>query len=131
MNDAVEGMELRRFRDEAGGLLVDLPRLPLPDADTPAPPRFLPTWDATLLVHCRRTLILPEEHRAKVFHTRTPQSVPTFMLDGAVAGRWRYERGRVSLEPFGRARQGRARAAGRRGRAAGRLPRVTVSGGGE
>ena len=102
VNDAVEGMELRRFRDEAGGLLVDLPRLPLPDADTPAPPRFLPTWDATLLVHCRRTLILPEEHRAKVFHTRTPQSVPTFMLDGAVAGRWRYERGRVSLEPFGR-----------------------------
>ena len=102
VNDIVEGMELRRFRDEAGGLLVDLPRLPLPDADTPAPPRFLPTWDATLLVHCRRTLILPEEHRPKVFHTRTPQSVPTFMVDGAVAGKWRYERGRVSLEPFGR-----------------------------
>jgi len=102
VNDAVEGMELRRFRDEAGGLLIDLPRLPLPDADTPAPPRFLPTWDAILLVHCRRALILPEEHRPKVFHTRTPQSVPTFMVDGAVAGKWRYERGRVSLEPFGR-----------------------------
>ena len=85
-----------------GRAAVDLPRLPLPDADTPAPPRFLPTWDATLLVHCRRTLILPEEHRPKVFHTRTPQSVPTFMVDGAVAGKWRYERGRVSLEPFGR-----------------------------
>ena len=102
VNDAVDGMELRRFRDEAGGLLLDLPRMPLPDPDTPAPPRFLPTWDATLLVHCRRTLILPEEHRPKVFHTKTPQSVPTFMVDGAVAGKWRYERGRVSLEPFGR-----------------------------
>ena len=39
--------------------LVDLPRLALPDPDTPAPPRFLPTWDATLLVHARRTGILP------------------------------------------------------------------------
>jgi winged helix DNA-binding protein len=102
VNQAVEHMELRRFRDERGGLLVDLPRLPLPDAETPAPPRFLPTWDATLLVHCRRALILPEEHRPKVFHTRTPQSVPTFTVDGAVAGKWRYERGRVALEPFGR-----------------------------
>ncbi len=102
VNDAVEGMELRRFRDERGGALVDLPRLPLPDAGTPAPPRFLPTWDATLLVHCRRTLILPEEHRPKVFHTRTPQSTPTFTVDGAVAGRWRHEGGRVSLDPFGR-----------------------------
>jgi len=106
VNGAVETMELRRFRDEAGGLLVDLPRLPLPDADTLAPPRFLPTWDATLLVHCRRTLILPEEHRPKVFHTRTPQSTPTFTIDGAVAGKWRHQRGGVSLEPFERIAKG-------------------------
>ena len=100
VNDAVERLELRRFRDEAGGPLVDLPRLALPAADTPAPVRFLPTWDATLLVHCRRALILPEELRPKVFHTKTPQSVPTFLVDGAVAGTWRHERGRVELRPF-------------------------------
>jgi hypothetical protein len=59
---ALEGMELRRFRGEDGKELVDLPRAPLPDPDTPAPPRFLPVWDAKLLVHARRTQILPEEH---------------------------------------------------------------------
>jgi hypothetical protein len=100
VNDAVERLELRRFRDEAGGVLIDLPRLALPAADTPAPVRFLPTWDATLLVHCRRALILPEELRPKVFHTKTPQSVPTFLVDGAVAGTWRHERGRVELRPL-------------------------------
>ena len=100
VNDAVERLELRRFRDEAGGPLVDLPRLALPAADTPATVRFLPTWDATLLVHCRRALILPEELRPKVFHTKTPQSVPTFLVDGAVAGTWRHERGRVELRPL-------------------------------
>jgi hypothetical protein len=98
----IAGMTLRTFRDEGGGELLDLPRAPLPEAETPAPPRFLPTWDATLLVHARRTGILPEEHRPKVFSTRTPQSVPTFLLDGRVAGTWRYEREKVKLEPFGR-----------------------------
>jgi hypothetical protein len=95
-------MTLRRFRSEDGEELLDLPRAPLPGPDTPAPPRFLPVWDATLLVHARRTGILPEEHRAKVFSTRTPQSVNTFLVDGTVAGTWRYEKGRIKLQPFGR-----------------------------
>jgi hypothetical protein len=102
VDEALEGLALRRFRDASGAPLVDLPRLPLPDADTPAPPRFLPTWDATLLAHCRRTQILPERHRAKIFHTKTPHSLPTFTIDGAVAGTWRHERGRVKLEPLER-----------------------------
>jgi winged helix DNA-binding protein len=94
----LERLELRRF----DGGLVDLPRAPLPDPDTPAPPRFLPTWDATLLVHARRTGILPEEHRPKIFGIKTPQSFPTFLVDGQVAGTWRYEKGRIDLTPFGR-----------------------------
>jgi Winged helix DNA-binding domain len=98
----LERLRLRLFRDEQGKELVDLPRAPLPDADTPAPPRFLPVWDATLLVHARRTQILPEEHRAKVFNIKTPNSVNTFLLDGQVAGAWRYEQGRIAIEPFGR-----------------------------
>ncbi len=96
----LERMELRRFSDERGAELLDLPRAPLPHPDTPAPVRFLPTWDATLLVHARRTQILPETYRPKVFATRTPQSVPTFTIDGQVAGTWRFERGGVRTTSF-------------------------------
>jgi Winged helix DNA-binding domain len=98
----VERMRLRRFRDEAGRELLDLPRAPLPDPETPAPVRFLPVWDATLLVHARRTGILPEAHRKRVFNVRTPHSVNTFLVDGAVAGTWRFEKGRIELSPFAR-----------------------------
>ena len=98
----LERIELRRFQTEDGTELFDLPRAPLPDRETPAPVRFLPTWDATLLVHARRTGILPEEHRPKVFNARTPQSVSTFLVDGRVAGTWSYEKGKVKTKPFGR-----------------------------
>jgi hypothetical protein len=96
----LERLSLRRFRTEDGQELVDLPRAPLPDADTPAPVRFLPTWDAMLLVHARRKAILPEEHRPFVFNTKMPQSVGTFLVDGSVAGTWKYKDGRVMVEPF-------------------------------
>jgi len=91
---------LRRFRDEAGGALVDVPDAPLPDPATPAPVRFLPTFDATLLVHARRTQVLPEAYRSRVFATTMPRSVPTFLVDGQVAGTWRYGGGRVVTTPF-------------------------------
>jgi hypothetical protein len=95
-------LPLRRFRSEAGEELLDLRRAPLPDPETPAPVRFLPTWDATLLAHARRAGILPEEYRPLVFNTKMPQSVGTFLVDGTVAGTWLYDAGRVRLEPFRR-----------------------------
>jgi hypothetical protein len=98
----VQRLKLRRFRDERGAELVDLPGAPLPDPDTPAPVRFLPTWDANLLVHARRTQILPERYRSLIFSTKNPQSIGTFLVDGAVAGGWTYEMGRVRLWPFAR-----------------------------
>jgi Winged helix DNA-binding domain len=97
-----EKLSLRRFRAEDGAELLDLPRAPLPDPETPAPPRFLPAWDATLLAHARRTQILPEKHRPKVFNTATPYSLSTFLVDRQVAGSWKIERGKVTLQPFGR-----------------------------
>lgn len=104
LKPAAERLELRTFRDEEGKLLLDVPRAPLPDAATPAPARFLPTWDANLLVHARRTQILPERFRPLVFSTKTPHSFNTFLVDGAVAGRWRAERvsrrATLVLEPF-------------------------------
>ena len=81
-------------------MLLDLSRQPIPEPRIPAPVRFLPTWDATLLAHARRTQILPEEHRGVVFNTKNPQSVATFVVNGAVAGSWRQEGTKVALDPF-------------------------------
>ena len=106
---ALERLRLRRFRDEAGGELLDLPRAPLPPADTPAPVRFLPTWDAVLLVHVRRAGVLPEEYRPRIFPTTMPQSIGTFLVDGAVAGTWRYDDGRVRWEAFAKLDRSAAR----------------------
>ena len=100
MRDVADRLELRSFRDESGGLLLDLPGAPLPDPETTAPPRFLAVWDAALLVHARRTLILPEELRPQIFNTKTPHSHNTFLLDGQVAGTWRHEDGEISLTPL-------------------------------
>jgi hypothetical protein len=99
---ALERLELRRFRAEDGTELLDLPRAPRPAGDTPAPPRLIPHWDATLLVHARRTQILREDDRARIFSTKTPHSFATFLVDGQVAGIWREEGGQVVLEPFRR-----------------------------
>jgi hypothetical protein len=102
VSEALARLNLRRFRDESGRELVDVPRAPLPHPDTPAPVRFLPTWDATLLVHARRTGILPEALRPRIFTSKTPHSLGTFLVDGAVAGTWRPERGRIVTKAFGR-----------------------------
>lgn len=92
MKDAAQRMTLRRFRDEEGRELLDLPRAQMPAASTPAPIRFLPWFDATLLTHCRRARILPEEYRPLVFSIKVPQSIGTILVDGSVAGSWRVER---------------------------------------
>ncbi len=97
---AAEGLDLVRFRDEDGRELVDLPGQPLPDPDAPAPARFLPHWDANLLVHARRTGLLPEPYRPKVFSTKNPFSVGTYLVDGFVAGAWSLRDGRIELEPY-------------------------------
>jgi hypothetical protein len=97
---ALERVELRTFRDEQGRELVDLPRAPLPHPETPAPPRFIPVWEPMLLVHARRTGALPEEFRPILFTSKLPASMSTFLLDGVVAGAWRYEQGRIELQPF-------------------------------
>ena len=91
---------LRRFRDEFGQELLDLPRAPLPGPNVPAPVRLLPKWDNALLAFKDRTRILPEEFRKTVIRMNGDVA-PTFLVDGIVAGTWRIEDGRVVTEPFG------------------------------
>jgi Winged helix DNA-binding domain len=97
---ALDALEpLRRFRDEQGRELLDVPRASLPDPDTPAPVRFLPKWDNVLLAFGDRTRVLPEEYRQRVI-AMNGDVAQTFLVDGFVAGTWRVDEGRVVPEPF-------------------------------
>ena len=91
---------LRTYRAQPRGELLDLPDATLPDPDTTAPVRFLPHWDANLLVHARRTGLLPEEHRPKVFSTKNPFSVGVYLVDGRARGSWSFVDGRVRLDEW-------------------------------
>jgi hypothetical protein len=97
---ALEALEpLRRFRNENGRELLDLPRAPLPPAETPAPVRFLPKWDNVLLSFADRRRVISDEHRREVIG-KNGDVAATFLVDGFVAGIWRTEVGRVRVEPF-------------------------------
>ena len=94
---------LSTFRDERGKELFDVPDAPMPDPDTPAPPRFLPEFDNLILSHADRTRFIAEEYR-KALASRNGMVPAAFLIDGFVQGTWRSERsrGKASLEirPF-------------------------------
>jgi hypothetical protein len=99
LDRGLERLVLRRFADTLGRELLDLPRAPLPPADTAAPPRFLPRWDNLLIAHDVRTRVVADDHRAAVVG-RNGDIDETFLVDGFVAGQWSLEGGRVRLRPF-------------------------------
>ncbi len=95
LRPAAEALTLRPFQDESSTELLDLPDAPLPDEDAPAPVRLLPHWDANLLVHARRTGLLPETYRTTLFNTKRPFSAGVVLVDGRVVGEWSIRDGHV------------------------------------
>jgi hypothetical protein len=91
------------FRDESGKELFDVPDAPMPDPDTPAPPRFLPAFDNLILSHADRTRVIAEEYR-KAIASKNGMVPASVLNDGFVRGTWKTERsrGKASLEikPF-------------------------------
>jgi len=79
------------FHDEAGRELFDLPDAPRPDPETPAPVRFLPEYDNTLLSHADRTRIVSDEDRKQLFFGGGVLS-STILVDGFVHGIWKIAR---------------------------------------
>jgi hypothetical protein len=74
--------------------------LSVADADPPAevPPRLVGHWDAYLLGYKSRDLVLDRSYARKVQAGGFVQ--PAVLVDGRVAGTWRIDRRRLTLEPF-------------------------------
>ena len=82
---------LLAFRDETGRELFDLPEAPRPEADTPAPPRFLYDFENLLLSYADRSRVV-RPGLARSITARTQESLSTFILDGLVSGLWAVRR---------------------------------------
>ena len=93
---------LRSFTDEAGTELLDVLDGPLPDADRPAPVRFLPDYDNILLSHADRARVIDPAHRPLIFSGNGVYA--TVLVDGFAAARWRLARRKqtatITVEPF-------------------------------
>ena len=97
---ALELLEpLRRFRDEQGRELLDVPER---RCRTPRPRRPYASCRSGTTSCSRwadRTRVLPEAYRKTVIKVNGDVA-QTFLVDGFVAGTWRVDDGRVVLEPF-------------------------------
>ena len=99
------GDEVINLQAADGRTLIDLADAPRPTASVPAPPRLLARWDSALLSHASkfRQRIIADEHRPAVY-TKNADVLPTFLVDGFVAGTWQLERrdgsAAIELRPF-------------------------------
>jgi hypothetical protein len=79
------------FQTEKGTELFDLPDAPRPDPGTPAPIRFLPTFDNIFLSHLDRTRIARDRRWEAAWGVGAGGAAP-YLIDGFIHGTWRIER---------------------------------------
>lgn len=87
--------KLRTFADEQGRELFDLPDAPRPEADVPAPVRFLYDYDNLLLSHADRTRVIDPAYR-KLLWPLTNVALGSVLVDGFVRASWRLEKAKGS-----------------------------------
>ncbi len=101
LREVAERLPLRTFRGEAAQVLYDLPGAPRPDADVPAPPRFLPEYDNLLLSHEDRTRLIPGNRRVPL-PPGTGAATGTFLAGGWWQGTWQIRGRTLRIQPFTR-----------------------------
>ncbi|MBG0829870.1 winged helix DNA-binding domain-containing protein [Planomonospora sp. ID67723] len=91
------------FRDERGRELFDLPDAPRPDADTPAPVRFVYDYDNLLRSHADLSRLVTVDYAAQGFGM-TGEEPSSVLVDGFAAATWKLvtRRGTATLtvRPF-------------------------------
>jgi hypothetical protein len=95
VREAVEPLDLRTVQTDDGRELLDIADGPLPPADTPAPPRFLPPFDNVVLGHKDRTRIAADRDRLI-----RALDKPMLLVDGFVRGTWRLDKDRLLVDPW-------------------------------
>lgn len=86
--EAIRG-ELVTFTAPDGRELFDLPDAPRPDADTPAPVRFMPLYDNAFLGYDNRRRFLAEGDEKRGDFVRDVK--PSVLVDGIVSAGWAIE----------------------------------------
>ena len=82
--------QLVTFRDEQSREVFDLPDAPRPEADVPAPARFLPEYDNLLLSHDDRSRFGSDEDRRLLYFSPGPVH-GAVLSGGLVKGTWALE----------------------------------------
>jgi winged helix DNA-binding protein len=100
LREAVERVRprLRACADERGGELLDVEDGPLPDPETPAPPRFLPEYDNVILGYADRSRILAGRGPGLPF----PRGswIGSLLVDGFYRANWRVDGGTLTIDRF-------------------------------
>lgn len=105
--DRIRAQLVSYLHEDTGRELLDVPDGVFVDADTPAPPRFLPEYDNVGLGHADRSRMAPPDPAtgaaAPVVDDPRPRGI---LVDGTIGGLWRIHRAdgraRLVLSPLDR-----------------------------
>ena len=96
--------KLARIDAGKGKPLYDLPDAPRPDADTPAPVRFLPEWDSAIVTRADERFVA-RAHRPRVFLPGL-RVAALVLVDGVAAATWKIaatsRKATLQVEAFGK-----------------------------
>lgn len=99
LGEVAETLDLRKYLDEDGRELLDLPHATVPDPDTPAPPRLLGPFDQTLLSYADRTRGISDPYRKRMI-TQNGLVKGALLAKGQIKGWWETKKSTITLTPF-------------------------------